>query len=82
MTHEKDMSFVQGGNCELGAICQNRTIFHYKVPFLMEMKVIFLIPVPPKSFLLKSIDKDEYLSILRFVFGKRQNIASHPIDQH
>lgn len=49
MTHEKDMSFVQGGNCELGAICQNRTIFHYKVPFLMEMKVIFLIPVPPKS---------------------------------
>ena len=47
MTHEKDMSFVQGGNCELGAICQNRTIFHYKVPFLMEMKVIFLIP--PKS---------------------------------
>lgn len=49
MTHEKDMSFVQGGNCELGAICQNRTIFHYKVPFLMEMKVIFLIPLKSLS---------------------------------
>ena len=56
MTHEKDMSFVRGGNCELSAICHNRTIFHYKVPFLMEMKVIFLITpwVPPQDFFLRS----------------------------
>ena len=48
----------------------------------MEMKAIFLVvwSLDRDSSGFSSIDKDEYLS--SSFREKRQNIASHPIDQH